>query len=215
MKWVTNAALLFGLFVMLVTFPILAHAQDSIKVIGFERLVRDLTASTKQVNDINGKPCGVIKIETNDSAFVFQPNYGVMDELFEIGERILYVPAGTKYISIRHPQYVMIRNYMLPEKVESKATYLLTISTERHIQTTLLELESNAIGADVYVDDIIVGTTPFVGRIPCGQHDIVLRANRFQPAGKIINIQGLRMKLLFTLEQNRHHKYKSKYIQTK
>ena len=61
-------------------------------------------ASTRPVKDINGQICGIIKIETNDSLFIFEPNYGVIEELKKPGERILYVPAGTKSISIRHPQ---------------------------------------------------------------------------------------------------------------
>ena len=188
-----------------------SNNNDSIKIVGFERMIRDLTASTKQVADINGVPCGVIKVNVNDSAYIFQPNFGVIKEITEVGERILYVPAGTKSISVRHPQYVMLRNYMLPTPVESKATYLLTIDVKELEHTTDVELLSNVDGADVYVDDIIVGVTPFRGRLPSGQHEVILRANRYQPAGKQLQIQGEHVKFIFTLQENKHFKYKSKY----
>lgn len=201
---------LLGIFMMI--FPSVAHAQDSIKVVRFERLTRDLMASTRQVKDINGQICGIIKIETNDSMFIFEPNYGILEELKKPGERILYVPVGTKSISIRHPQYVMLRNYLLPEKIDSKATYILCIDHKKRDNTlyTDFELVANVEGADVFVDDVFCGVTPFHKRIPYGKHYFVLKANKYQPAGKELNVLGPHKKFKFTLVPNKHFKYKSR-----
>lgn len=199
-------------FLLMIISPSIGYAQDSIKVVRFERLTRDLSASTRQIKDINGQICGIIKIETNDSLFIFEPNYGVIEELKKTGERILYVPAGTKSISIRHPQYVMLRNYLLPEKIDSKATYILNIDHKRRDNTlyTDFELVANVDGADVFIDDVFYGVTPFHKRIPYGKHNFVLRANKYQPAGKELMVQGPHQKFKFTLVPNKHFKYKSK-----
>lgn len=199
-------------FLLMIISPSIGYAQDSIKVVRFERLTRDLSASTRQVKDINGQICGIIKIETNDSLFIFEPNYGIIEELKKTGERILYVPAGTKSISIRHPQYVMLRNYLLPEKIDSKATYLLNIDHKKRDNTlyTDFELVANIDGADVFIDEVFYGVTPFHKRIPYGKHNFVLRANKYQPAGKELIVQGPHQKFKFTLVPNKHFKYKSK-----
>ena len=180
-----NIVALIGLLIII--SPSIGHAQDSIKVVRFERLTRDLMASTRPVKDINGQICGIIKIETNDSLFIFEPNYGVIEELKKPGERILYVPAGTKSISIRHPQFVMLRNYLLPEKIDSKATYILSIDHKKRDNTlyTDFELVANVEG-------------------------FVLKANKYQPAGKELIVQGPHQKFKFTLVPNKHFKYKSK-----
>ena len=205
-----NIVALIGLLIII--SPSIGHAQDSIKVVRFERLTRDLMASTRPVKDINGQICGIIKIETNDSLFIFEPNYGVIEELKKPGERILYVPAGTKSISIRHPQFVMLRNYLLPEKIDSKATYILSIDHKKRDNTlyTDFELVANVEGADVFVDDVFYGVTPFHKRIPYGKHNFVLKANKYQPAGKELIVQGPHQKFKFTLVPNKHFKYKSK-----
>ena len=205
-----NIGIILGLFMII--SPSTGYAQDSIKVVGFERLTRDLMASTRQVKDINGQICGVIKIETNDSSFVFEPNFGIIEELKKPGERILYVPAGTKSVSIRHPQYVMLRNYLLPEKIDSKATYILSIDIKKRDNTlfTDFELIANVEGADVYIDDVFYGVTPFHKRIPYGKHNFVLKANKYQPAGKELNVQGPHQKFKFNLVPNKRFKYKSK-----
>ena len=205
-----NAVAFLGL--IMTFFPSIGHAQDSIKVVRFERLTRDLMASTRQVKDINGQICGIIKIETNDSLFIFEPNYGIIEEIKKIGERILYVPAGTKSISIRHPQYVMLRNYPLPEKIDSKATYILSFDLKKRDNTlyTDFELVANVEGADVFIDDVFYGVTPFHKRIPYGKHNFVLKANKFQPAGKEMIVQGPHQKFKFTLVPNKHFKYKSR-----
>lgn len=205
-----NIVALFGLLIII--SPYIGYAQDSIKVVRFERLTRDLMASTRPVKDINGQICGIIKIETNDSLFIFEPNYGVIEEQKKPGERILYVPAGTKSISIRHPQFVMLRNYLLPEKIDSKATYILSIDHKKRDNTlyTDYELVANVEGADVFVDDVFYGVTPFHKRIPYGKHYFVLKANKYQPAGKELIVQGPHQKFKFTLVPNKHFKYKSK-----
>lgn len=191
------------------------YAQDSIKVSKFELLERDIMASVQRVDDINGQACGIIKIETNDNDYVFEPNFGSIKEIQKMGERILYVPKGTKSISIRHPKYVMLRNYKLPEIVQSKTVYLLHLDIKKCDQTLYTDLEvlcNVEEGADVYIDDIFYGVTPFRQRVSYGNHYFVLRANRFQPAGKKINIEGAHQKFKFTLMKNKHFKYKSKSI---
>lgn len=43
-----------------------------------------------------------------------------------------------------------------------------------------------------------------------GKHNFVLKANKYQPAGKELIVQGPHQKFKFTLVPNKHFKYKSK-----
>ena len=97
-------------------------AQD-IEVTKFERKVTSLIGSTNAVNDNNGEPCAVIRFLVRDASFIIEPNMGMMKLETMPGEIRVWVPKGTKRLTIRKEGLIPLVGYEIPVTVESKATY--------------------------------------------------------------------------------------------
>lgn len=96
-------------------------AQD-FKVESFSLLESDLTARVDPVFDLNGDACALIKVAA-DKAFVFSGPLGIVKREDRTTEILLYVPAGTKQLTISHPRLGMMRNYALPLVLRGRNTY--------------------------------------------------------------------------------------------
>jgi len=96
---------------------------DNIVVSDFERAVTDLTASVNPVMDNNGDMCAVLKFFVRDTTFVIEPNLGYLRRESKVGEIRLWVPAGTKRLTVRHTGMFPLRDYTVSVPVVSKATY--------------------------------------------------------------------------------------------
>lgn len=88
----------------------------------------DLSASTQQRLDQNGKPCGLLKVITWDDKMTFEGS--VVGEVeYKNGEYWVYLTEGTYMVQIKtenkDPLMLDFRNYNLSQ-VQSKATYELT-----------------------------------------------------------------------------------------
>ncbi|MBR1400592.1 MAG: autotransporter outer membrane beta-barrel domain-containing protein [Prevotella sp.] len=107
----------------------IASAQD-IEIKDFERNYTSLIASMNPVNDNAGEACAIIRFSVRDTSFVIEPNLGVVKRINKPGEILLYVPKGTKRITVRHKKMMPLRDYDIPETIESKTTYdaVLTLS---------------------------------------------------------------------------------------
>lgn len=97
-------------------------AQD-FKITKFEENLMDLSAARADVKDNNGDPCALLKFSVRDVDFEFEPNMGVVKKEQKVGETWLFVPAGTKRITIRHPQLGILRDYVIPVLIEKKVVY--------------------------------------------------------------------------------------------
>lgn len=108
--------------VMLVAATIKLHAQD-IKVLSFERNYTSLVASMNPVYDNAGDACAVIRFFVRDNEVEIDANLGTLKREDKAGEIRLWVPVGTKRITIRKQGFVPLNSYELPVKIESKITY--------------------------------------------------------------------------------------------
>lgn len=102
-----------------------AGAQD-FKVVSFSLLESDLTARVDPVFDLNGDACALIKV-IGDKRFEISGPLGIVSRVDRTAETLLYVPAGTKLLTISHPRWGMLRNYPLPMTLEGKNTYELIL----------------------------------------------------------------------------------------
>lgn len=75
------------------------------------------------VNDNNGDACALIKFSVRDTSFVIEPNLGFVRRESKTSEIRLWVPAGTKRLTISHRGMYPLRNWQIPEKIESKRVY--------------------------------------------------------------------------------------------
>lgn len=115
------------LVAMTLVMPLQIEAQ-SVQITKFERNYTSLIASMNQVVDNAGDACAVIRFWYSGEEFIIEPNLGVLKKEEYPGETRLWVPKGTKRITIRHKNDKPLRGYAIPIQVESKTDYDADIS---------------------------------------------------------------------------------------
>ncbi len=103
-------------------------AAQRFSVESFRQLPNDVSAFINPVKDLNDESCGLIKVMAPED-FVFSTPLGIVKRTDKVGEIWLYVPKGTKKLTIKHPEWGVIRDYILPEKIDGHITYELRLST--------------------------------------------------------------------------------------
>ncbi|MBR3939496.1 MAG: hypothetical protein IKJ67_05935, partial [Bacteroidales bacterium] len=100
-----------------------------ISVEAFNRIDRDMGARVAKVRDINSDLCALIKIETIETGFEFS---GCIIEKTEqkTGEIWVFVSPGVKFLTIKHKDFGVLRNYNFPQSIESGVVYQMKLSTE-------------------------------------------------------------------------------------
>lgn len=102
-------------------------AQD-IQIKKFERNYRNLLASTNMVYDQSGEACAVIRFFARNTNFIIEPNMGIMRQEKKTGEIRLWVPKGTKRLTIRKKGLLPLAGYEIPIAIEPKVTYEAELS---------------------------------------------------------------------------------------
>lgn len=92
----------------------------------FRQLPNDVSAFIDPIRDLNDEDCGLIKVMASED-FVFSTPLGIVKRLDKTGEIWLYVPRGSKKITIKHPEWGVLRDYIFPTKIDSHITYELCI----------------------------------------------------------------------------------------
>lgn len=116
-----------GLCVLLLTLGLgRMEAQTSllqdIAVMNFHHEPTDLTAKRYAVIDNNGVAGAVIKLMVRDTTFIVEPNLGLLRRESKVGEICLWVPVGTKRLTIRRYGLFPL-DYIIPKRIESKEVY--------------------------------------------------------------------------------------------
>lgn len=99
---------------------------DGFAVASFKPLGNDVTAFISPVRDLNGEACALIKVVA-PREFAFSTPLGIVRREDRTGEIWLYVPKGTKTITIKHPLWGVLRDYRFGIKLESHNTYELRL----------------------------------------------------------------------------------------
>ncbi|MBO6026406.1 MAG: S46 family peptidase [Bacteroidales bacterium] len=118
---------------LLVFFVICLGAKaQRITVESFKPLPFDMTASSLEGKKIdqNGEIAALIKIVTSETGFAFDAGtLGVVDSKQKIGEVWVWVPRGSRKISIFHQQLGILRDYRYPVEIEAERTYEMVLVT--------------------------------------------------------------------------------------
>lgn len=104
-----------------------ALQAQQFKVRRFRVLPNDITAYIEPVKDLNNEACALIKV-VGSSDFVFSTPLGIVRQVYEVGEILVYLPKGSKQITIKHPQWGVLRDYHFPYPLESRMTYELELA---------------------------------------------------------------------------------------
>ena len=85
------------------------------------------TAGTME-QDQNGEVAALIKVVTTQTGFTFDGGtLGIVKTKQTPGEIWVYVPRGSKKITIKHPQLGVLRDYFYPQAIEPARTYEMTL----------------------------------------------------------------------------------------
>lgn len=101
---------------------VVAQEQD-IRLRGFSHVPTDLTGSMRAIVDNAGEPCATILFNVRDTAFIVEGNLGVLKRETGIGEIRVWVPVGTKRLTIKHEGMFPLRGYELPIRLKPKSSY--------------------------------------------------------------------------------------------
>lgn len=106
--------------------------SQEFSVASFQVLPNDVSAFINNVRDLNDDACALIKVEA-PSDFAFSTPLGIVKRKDEVGEIWLYVPRGTKMLTLKHPQWGVIRDYKLGKPLESRMTYELKLNQPKPV----------------------------------------------------------------------------------
>lgn len=119
------------LMVLCAVTPLLA--SDPLVVDKLLYKTTDLSASNA-LKDMNGNPCGLLKVITNDKSMTFEGSV-IGNPEYRNGEYWVYLPQGTYQLKLKSdkndPLLLSFRDYNI-DKVTSKGTYELTFFSFDH-----------------------------------------------------------------------------------
>ena len=112
-----------SVLLLILAFALQVHAQKKIQVCKFEKNVTSLIGSVNPVEDNTGEACAVLRVWMPDNDFEVEPNLGVLKRETKTGELLLWIPVGTKRLTIRHNGVMPLAGYAIPFRLEPKVTY--------------------------------------------------------------------------------------------
>ena len=157
-----------------------AGAQN-MEVTRFRLLDTDLTANTHGTSrlDQNGETTALIRIVTLEKGFTFEGgSLGIVGTVQKTGELWLYVPRYAQKLTIKHPTFGVLRDYVYPVTIEGGRTYelLLDIGTGRYVT-----LNTSRGASDVEIDGQYAGKAPLQNLyLLFGRHTIKATNGRFE-----------------------------------
>ena len=112
----SHMRLLIG--IILLSWFSLAEAQQ-ISVKTFRKLENDLSARTENRLDQNGDVCALIKVVVPEQGFYFDGDgNGIVTVERKIGEYWVFIPYGSRYLTVKHDKLGVLRAYAYPERIE-------------------------------------------------------------------------------------------------
>lgn len=104
--------MLATLWLLVATVATAQSRRLEIQISQFEQNQLDLGARMNPVLDRNGDACARIKFHVRDTSFVVTSNMGVLKRETELGVVSVWVPQGTKRLTIRHEGVLpLVYNY--------------------------------------------------------------------------------------------------------
>ena len=183
--------------------------SQNISVESFRLLEKDLDARVNfPKRDQNGEVCAIIKVVTPETDFVWDSDaLGIVSAERKTGEYWLYVPRGARFLTIKHDLLGILREYQYPIPIQSATVYemkLITAEIEKIVKkpeiiTQWLAIDSEPKGANIFIEEKLVGTTPYTGQFPEGEYTYRIELPRYHPEAGKVTLKGKRETLTFTM----------------
>ena len=192
------------LLIALLTSVVTLQGQQ-LAVKSFRSLPHDMDAlQNYPLKDQNGEICAIVKVQTLEKGFLFDNgSIGIVKTVQKPGEIWVYMPHGSKRLTITHEHFLPLRDYFFTEPIVEGACYELVLASGRsvttivpdEIETQWLIITSDPAGADVFIDDQPAGVTPYQSLLPVGKHTYRLQKPLYQnDAGMVELISGQQKK---------------------
>ena len=205
-KLLILASLLFAVFISI-------DAQK-MTVESFEYLPKDLTARTSPRNDRNGTPCAVIRVGIALQGVVFDGNT-IGLPVYNTGEYLVYMPEGSRQITIRHDNYVpltvVFADYGI-DKVASSNTYRLTVLTgglnaDQQAQGNFLVMSVTPPTSRVIIDEgepiAVKADGTLKTYLNNGHHRYRVEAEGYLPQSGTLSMSGARQQITIALQSSK------------
>lgn len=103
------------------------------EVTSFRLLDNDITAWIDPVRDLNDEACALIKV-ANGRNYEFTSPLGIVKRVEKTGETWVYLPHGSQRITIKHPQWGVLRDYQFKKSLESRMSYEMILAPRHDIR---------------------------------------------------------------------------------
>lgn len=187
-----------------------------LKVTSFYANSRDLSASRFEKKDINGVPCGLIKVWLPMSDVKFVGN--VLDYSYKNGEWWVYMTKGSKRVTIKTSKYPPLCFEFVEKRIQiqSNVTYVMTVELPVALTKGFLKLKgdkellSSAVLTIDGKEEKYEEEKPY--ELGIGTHKVCVLLDCYKPFEQMVDIKGgeldtLRVELeaicaMFTLESD-------------
>ncbi len=124
----------------------------------FKQLGNDISAYINPVLDLNEDACALVKVIC-PKEFAFSTPLGIVKRINETGEIWLYIPQKSVMLTIKHPQWGVLRDYRFPKPLEGRLTYELTLDMPYTPQTAVAQPAEILVQKDtVIIKDTVIAT---------------------------------------------------------
>lgn len=172
----------------------LSTFAQQLEVTSFQKSTADLSAATNPRTDLNGKACGLIKVQAPVQGLSFEGNI-VGDVDFKGGEYWVYVSDNSKQIVLKHnnanPTPVEFGRFGIPT-IEAKSTYVLKVNAPVNVveQTDDVTFKIYPPTAILTIDNVEYETQNGKANInlSCGEHSYLVVASGYKTQSNMFRV---------------------------
>ena len=190
-------------------------AQSKVRDITVRPDVFDLTASTSQRLDMNGNPCGLLKVSVPADNVEFQGNI-IGDVVRHGGAYWVYVTNGTKKIRMTSAAFgdvdLLFADWNIPH-IQSKTTYTVSVemtapgdnaapAKRGYVQFTLTPANAFIVFNGQQLD--VTGGTAYK-LVPYGSYSYTAQAAGYEPYTGTVNVNSGQVQVPVKLRSNKAH----------
>jgi len=198
--------LLFALSLILFSETLICQ---HINVSSFRKLENDMSARVEAPKrDQNGDICAIIKVVTTQTGFAWEGDgLGIVSTESKVGEFWLYVPYGSKRLTIKHPQLGVLRDYLYTLPIDRATVYELVLITGR-VETTVVEddlgqwlvIVPEPADALIFINNESVKSGEYLTKLKPGKYDYRVEAPLFHSNAGIFEIKDSKVELAIKLK---------------
>ncbi len=170
---------IFAVVFSLLFLQNVVRAQQ-IEVFGVDEDLSDLSARVHERKDGNGDPCALVKVMFPVEGAKFDGDI-VGDVKYDTGVYWVYMIAGSKKITISHPQYIAatldFSKYSI-NGLQAQKTYIVKVKAGESKKLQSLTISFSPSNASVIIDGKMYSSNngKVTGMFPVGRHEVMIAA---------------------------------------